>query len=196
MLSVIQNRRSIRRYKDTPVPRELIEEIIQAGILAPSAKNRQPWHFVVAAGEEKKSALTAMKQGLEREKASPVLPGDRDNINGAEHTLSIMEQAPAVIFVVNTQGFDIRSSMAPEERVADLCNVQSIGAAVENMILTAEGLGLGSLWIGHTYMAYDELNQWLNTEGELLAALALGYADEEPYARPRRSLAEVVDWRV
>ena len=47
MIKEIESRRSIRRYKDIPVKKELIEEILKAGMLAPSSKNRQPWHFIV-----------------------------------------------------------------------------------------------------------------------------------------------------
>ena len=66
---------------------------------------------------------------------------------------------------------------------------------MENMTLTAAEHGLGSLWICDTYFAYDELNRWLNTDGELIAAMAAGYADEAPAARPRKALEEIVEWR-
>ena len=49
MLSVIQNRRSIRAFLDKPVSQELVEKILLAGSLAPSSKNRQPWRFIAAA---------------------------------------------------------------------------------------------------------------------------------------------------
>lgn len=71
MLSAIETRRSIRRFLDRPVPREMIEEILLAGTLAPSSKNRQPWRFIVTAGEEKAGILDAMAQGLEQEKSAP-----------------------------------------------------------------------------------------------------------------------------
>ncbi len=63
------------------------------------------------------------------------------------------------------------------------------------MSLTAVELGLGSLWICDIYFAYKELSEWLNTKGELLAALAVGYADETPQARLRNSLNDIVEWR-
>ena len=50
MIKEIESRRSIRRYKDIPVKEELIEVILKAGMLAPSSKNRQPWHFIVTTG--------------------------------------------------------------------------------------------------------------------------------------------------
>lgn len=195
-MKAIKNRRSIRRYKDQNVPRQMIEEVIEAGMLAPSSKNRQPWKFVVTSGKAKCEALAAMEKGLHREKKAPLLPGCTQYIGGAEHTLRIMEQAPVVIFIVNTLGIDIHSVLTPEDRIYEMCNAQSIGAAIENMSLEAEELGLGSLWICDTCFAYEELNRWLGADGELIAALALGYADEQPAARPRKGLEEVTEWRV
>lgn len=195
-MKAIKNRRSIRRYKNQDVPRQMIEEVIEAGMLAPSSKNRQPWKFVVTSGKAKCEALAAMEKGLHREKKAPLLPGCTQYIGGAEHTLRIMEQAPVVIFIVNTLGIDIHSVLTPEDRIYEMCNAQSIGAAIENMSLEAEELGLGSLWICDTCFAYEELNRWLGADGELIAALALGYADEQPAARPRKGLEEVTEWRV
>lgn len=55
MLSAIQNRRSIRRFLDKPVPRAAVDAVLLAGSLAPSSKNRQPWRFVVVSGSDKAS---------------------------------------------------------------------------------------------------------------------------------------------
>ncbi len=71
----MKNRRSIRKYQDAPVSRELLEEVLRAGNLAPSAKNRQPWRFVVATGRGKAEAVAAMRRGLAREAETPLLPG-------------------------------------------------------------------------------------------------------------------------
>ena len=196
MLSTIINRRSIRRYKNVDVPKHLIEEILRAGILAPSSKNRQPWKFIVTAGNTKNDMLAAMRKGFNQEKECPLLPESVPYLNGAEYTLKIMEQAPVIIFVVNSLGKDIQSSLTSEERIYEICNAQSIGAAIENMTLTATEIGLGSLWICDTYIAYNELKNWLNVEGELFAAMAVGYADENPLARPRKKLEDVVEWRI
>ena len=184
MLDAIAARRSIRKFKNTPVPRHIIEEIIKAGALAPSSKNRQPWHFVVTTGKAKEEALAVMERGLEREAQQPLLPESAVYIGGAHNTLNIMRQAPAVIFVVNTRGLDLLTPQNAENRVFEICNAQSIGAAVENMSLAAVEAGLGSLWICDTYFAQQELCTWLG--GELAAAFALGYADEEPAQRPRQ----------
>lgn len=195
MLEAVNERRSIRKYKKEEIPASMVEEILQAGMLAPSSKNRQPWKFIVVTQKAKEEMLEVFRQGLEREKNSPMLPESAPYISGAEYTLQVMKQAPVVIFIVNTLGLEIGRSLTPDERIFELCNAQSIGAAIENMTLTAAHLGLGSLWICDTCFAYQELNGWLNADGELFAALAVGYADEAPASRPRKSMEEVVEWR-
>ena len=169
MIEAMEQRRSIRAYEDRPVSRELLEEILRAGTLAPSSKNRQPWRFVVVTGQAKAEMLAVMKAGLEREKTAPLLPGSRQHLAGAERTREIMEQAPAVIFVLNPLGLDLYAPLTPEERIFELCNIQSAGAALENMTLAAAELGLGSLWICDVFFAYQELTEWLNAKGGLLA---------------------------
>ena len=195
MFKAIADRRSIRRYRPDMVPKEMIEKVLEAGILAPSSKNRQPWKFFVTTGRAKEQMLAAMQQGLLREKDSPLLPQSRQYCSGAEQTLKIMCQAPVVILIVNPLGQSPQYPLAWEERVYEICNAQSVGAAVENMVLAATELGLGSLWICDTYFAYPELCGWLDTEGELFAAMALGYADENPHPRPRHRFCDVVEWR-
>ena len=195
MLSVIQNRRSIRAFLEQPVPREALEEILLAGSLAPSASNRQPWRFIVATGAAKDELTAAMGRGLERERTAPFLPGNAAACPGAEHTRQIMIQAPVVILVMNPLALPLDHPFTPEERVAEACNTQSLGAAVENMCLAAEHLGLGSLWIGFTFFAYQELKDWAGGSGELYAALAIGYPGESPLPRPRKPLEEIVEWR-
>lgn len=195
MIEEIVNRRSIRKYKDLKISREDIAEVLQAGILAPSSKNRQPWKFVVVSGKAKGRMLEAMESGLEREKISPLLPDSKQHMRGAEYTYSIMAQAPVTIFVINTLGLDLSAQLTAEDRIYEICNAQSIGAAMENMTLAATHLGLGSLWICDTYFAQKELTKWLDTDGQLIAAMTLGYADEAPKARPRRGLQETIEWR-
>ena len=121
-------------------------------------------------------------------------PDSSPYITGAEHTLQIMRQAPVVIFVVNEIAASFDKILTMDERVSEICNAQSIGAAIENMTLTATELGLGSLWICDTFFAQKELSEWLN--GELYAALAIGYAAENPCARPRKKTENAIEWRL
>lgn len=194
-MDIFKKRKSIRKFKPAPVSREQLEKIIEAGILAPSAKNRQPWRFIVVTEKEKQAALLAMERGLQREKRCPFLPDSADFLFDAVNTLKVMKQAPALIFVVNALGAELTKQLSVDERVYEICNAQSIGAVIENMSLAAAKLGLGSLWICNIFFAFEELSRFLNTEGVLYAALAVGVPDESPLARPRKSIEEVTEWR-
>lgn len=194
-IKAIMNRRSIRKYKSQPVPKEMIEKILKAGILAPSSKNRQPWKFIIATGNAKINALNQMEKGLEREKVDPFIPESAKYLQGAEATLRVMKTAPVIIFVVNQLAADMKKLLSTDKRISEICNAQSIGAAIENMILEATELGLGTLWICDIFFAYQELSNWLSVQGELYAALAIGYGDEMPSVRPRKPFADVVEWR-
>lgn len=152
MIAEIEKRRSIRKFEGREVPREMLEQIVSAGLCAPSAKNRQPWKIVVTTGNAKRDALSAMERGLEREKHEPFLPMSAGNLADAEHTLKVMQQAPAVIFVVNVLSAELSRNLTVDELVYEICNAQSIGAAVQNMSLAAVELGLGSLWVCNTFL--------------------------------------------
>ncbi|SEU26369.1 Nitroreductase [Lacrimispora sphenoides] len=197
MIKSISNRRSIRKFKETAIPKEMVEEILNAGRLAPSSKNRQPWKFTVVSGQSKNEMLLSMKQGLLREREGvSLLPNSRQHLAAAEYTLEIMKQDPITVFVTNPLGIELSDSLNEEDRIYEICNAQSIGAAMENMTLTATELGLGSLWICDIYFAYEELSRWLGTEGTLVAAMSFGHLDECPRPRPRKSMEDIVEWRM
>ncbi len=196
MISAIYDRRSTRKFSDKPISKEDLTEIIESGIKAPSSKNRQPWKFIVVQGKEKEEMLKVFRKGILREeKETALLPQSRQHIPAAKYTVDIMEEAPVAVFVVNTLGKGILSEMTPEEHIYEICNVQSISAAIQNMLLAAEEKGIGSLWICDIYFAYAEISEWLNSEGQLIAAVAFGHPNEFPKARPRKAFDEVVVWR-
>jgi nitroreductase len=103
-----------------------------------------------------------------------------------------MAGAPLTVFVFNPDGKRPNLVHSVEQMLMDVVDIQSIGAAIQNMLLAAQDLGLGSLWICDVFSAYEELCDWLGEKGEMIAAIALGYAAEEPRPRPRKPLSEVV----
>jgi nitroreductase len=196
MISAIYNRRSIRKFIDKPISKKDIIDIIQSGIKAPSSKNRQPWKNIVIQGNTKEEMLKVFRQGIEREENdSALLPDSKQHLTAAKYTADIMAEAPTIIFVVNSLGKSILSELTPEERVFEICNIQSIGASIQNMLLAATEKGIGSLWICDIYFAYLELCKWLNSDGQLIAAIAFGYPNEFPKERPRKKLDDIVEWK-
>ena len=196
MISAIYDRRSIRKFLNKPISKEDIIDIIHSGIEAPSSKNRQPWKYIVVQGNAKDEMLKVFRQGIAREENdNALLPQSKQHIAAAKYTVDIMAEAPIIIFVVNSLGKDIMTELTPEEHIYEICNIQSISASIQNMLLAATEKGIGSLWICDIYFAYFELCKWLNTEGQLIAAIAFGYPNEFPKARPRKKIDDIVEWR-
>jgi nitroreductase len=183
-LDAIAGRRSIRKFKSDPVPRELVERVLAATVQAPSGKNQQPWRFVVVSGEARSEMLRILREGIAQRKEDGVDPGS------SEWTANCMEQAPATIFVFNGGAPE---SSGPDEG-GNVVDVQSIGGAIQTMLLAAQDMGLGTLWICDVFYAYRELQEWLGRKEQMIAAVSLGYADEAPDPRPRRPWQEVTEW--
>ena len=195
-MDAIYTRRSIRKFRPDALPRDVIDAILDAARVAPSGKNAQPWRFVVLGGESKAAFCACMEAGLQREADAPLLPESRGGLPDAWHTLGIMRQAPVLVAVLNCCDGSPFAPSSAGERVSELVNTQSIGAAIQNMLLKAEDLSVGSLWIANTFFAYPELTAFLETERQLVAAVALGYAGEQPNARPRKPLESLVTYRL
>ena len=185
----IAQRRSIRRYKETPVSEEDIRAVLLAATLAPSGKNTQPWRFVVVQGDERRAEMVRlMREGIAKREAQGTDPGS------SKRTAGIMARAPVTVFV-----FDERETYGDKDRtfvdsLMNIVDIQSMGAAVQNMLLAAVDRGLGTLWICDVFYAQQELCGWLGENHLMVAAVALGYPDEQPAARPRKSVDEVTRW--
>jgi nitroreductase len=116
------------------------------------------------------------------------------NVGSAKYTLKVMEQAPVTVFVFNPDGLPLSLVKSIDQHLSAVVDIQSIGAAIQNTLLAAEELGLGSLWICDVYYAYEELSTWLGEHSEMIAAISFGVADEHPVARKRKPFEEVVHW--
>lgn len=192
----INNRRSIRKYIDRSVSKEDIEQLIMAGSAAPSAKNRQPWKYIAFVSDKRNELLDVMERGLRKEQNEHfLLPASSYGLPDAFNTLKIMRTAPVIIIIINTNGISPFKMINSDERVTEICDTLSIGASVENILLKATELGLGALWIANTCFAYNELVEWIGNEGQLVGAVALGYADEAPPPRPRKQIKDILEYR-
>lgn len=182
-LKSIEERRSIRNYVKKDISKELIKDILNCGRLAPSAKNRQPWYFIVTKNLVKDKIADMMIEytlntdvNLERERI-----GHKSSVNP---TANIIKEAPVLILIFKekNQNWTIGDNL-------------SIGACVENMCLRATELGIGSLWIRDTVYVAEDIAKMLNHQDmELNCALILGYANQSPKMRPRKKLEDIVEW--
>jgi nitroreductase len=185
-LETIAARRSIRKFKDLPIEEEKLHAILLAATQAPSGKNRQPWRFVVVKGDKRTEMVRIMREGIANSKSRG------DETGSSAWTVKVMEQAPLTVFVFNPQGLRPWQAHSTGQMFDDVVDIQSIGASIQNMLLAAQDQGIGSLWICDVFYAYEELCAWLGEQGEMIAAVALGYPDEQPAARARKPVEDVV----
>lgn len=168
---VIRERRSIRRFTSQNVDESLIEQLLEDAILAPSAKNRQPWRFRVLYGEEKDRIAEIMLSNV------PEATSVRDSAK------AILE-APALILVLKHINVGWNTG-----------DLLSIGAAIEHICLSTTDLGLGSLWIRDVSYSENEIMNYLRITAQdfdLVSAVAIGHPDEYPTARPRKGFEELM----
>ncbi len=105
-LEAIAQRRSIRRFKHESIPEETLRAIINAGIQAPSGKNRQPWRFVIVNEDQRPEMARILREGIEKTKADGEDPGS------SEYSARIMERAPVTVFVFNPDGLSPSGTLA------------------------------------------------------------------------------------
>jgi nitroreductase len=180
VLEAIKTRRSVRRYKTTPIDDKTIELVLEAARWAPSWANTQCWRFVVVRDGKIKNKLAATLIAI-----SP----DRPN-----RATEAMKNAPVVIVACAELGKSGYSRGEPKEPVTDKGDwfMFDVALAMQNLVLAAHSLGLGTVYIG----AFDakKIATILGVpEGFCVVAMTpLGYPDEEPPARPRKELSEIV----
>lgn len=181
----IYNRRSVRRYKDIPVDREIIEEILNAGRMAPSAHNLQPWKFYILTKKETiRSFSTEIAKAVSKELLKEGLIGVAKIVGGALYKLHmgdltkgpdpVFHNAPVVVFIT-----------APADNE---WAIYDINMCAQNMMLAAKALGLDSCPLGiGKYVEHTQIVHKLQIPypDHVQLALIFGYGNETPKAHER-----------
>lgn len=192
----ITGRRSVRRFTDEPVAREQITAVLEAARWAPSPHGRQPWRFVVTTRATTKDRLAAA-MGAEWE---ATLAQDGEPLAVVARRLAASRErirtAPALI-VPSLYLADLDQYPDPERQTAETTMaIQSLGASIQNMLLTAYHLGLDMGWMCAPLFCQSIVQRALELPDDWLpqAILPLGHAAADPQRRPRRPLDELVRW--
>ena len=175
-------RRSVRKYKREPIPEADLLEILEAGLAAPSAVNQQHWHFVVVRSEKRMRELVDV-MGNVFGRFKPVLEArfarNPEAIEDTRAFLNSLGGAPVCILA-----FFLRDDYPDRDGA-----MQSVSAAIENILLAAWDKGVGSCWLSAPQrMGFGpELRQrFAPDKGEFVAAITLGYPEQVPRMPPRR----------
>ena len=190
----IAERRSIRRFTDETIDQEAITRILEAGRLAPSGSNAQPWKFMVIRSEEKKQDIADACYGQKFIAKAPmvvVVLGCNDAYRKRLRRTKELVQSGAV-----EARADKRFAEGYKEHVVnDKNSIQSIVSncviAGQNMVLAAQEMGIGSCWV--MLMELQRLHEILGLTDSLfpVAVIPMGYPDQSPNSRPRYDLKDI-----
>jgi F420 biosynthesis protein FbiB-like protein len=191
---LVRGRRSVRSYRPDPVPRDLVEQALEAARWAPSPHGRMPWRFVVLTRPDAKARLAdAMGDEWTRQLA---LDGDPPEIVARRLARSHERVRTTPVCIIPCLYLeDLDAYPDPIRQEAErMMAVQSLGAAAQNLLLAAYDLGLDAGWLCAPLFCPDTVRDALDLAPTLhpQAILTLGYAAQEPRRRERMPLEELV----
>lgn len=193
LLEIIKSRRSIRRFKPDMIPMKFVDLILEAARWAPSAGNRQSWRFIVVNESEMKRKIGEVYQQIRGDEAKQLPPdspyykamSERIKTNFYRDMFAI---APVCIVVCGV----------PKESFRMRTYVLDCAVAIQNILLMAHALGLGSVYINFDRPEHEDLVKELQKsleipeDAKITAILPLGYPDEQPLAPSRKEMDEIV----
>jgi nitroreductase len=186
VIQAIETRQSMGRVKQDPVPKELVERILESAVHAPNHRLTEPWRFHVFTGKGRGelarvraeiASLQAEAEGESEEMAAGRISRERKKAF----------RAPVVIAVISKAGRD---------EVETLENYAACAAAVQNMQLMAHALGLGMMWRTGPIVYHDRMREFFGLkEGDTMVAhLYVGYPDMAERPRRREAAHEKTTW--
>jgi F420 biosynthesis protein FbiB-like protein len=186
----IKARRSVRKYQKRPVPKELISEVLEAAGWAPSAHNAQPWRFIVLVDPQVKRRLAeAMAKSWAADMA-------RDDVSIEPETVRLRVErfatAPTLVLACLSMEGMAKFPDGERQRCERDLAMQSLAAAVQNLLLAAHALGLGACWFCAPVFCKETVREVLGIPGEVEpeALIAIGYPAEEPPVPPKKQLGD------
>lgn len=182
----ILSRFSCREFSSEALSDSQIIEILNAARHAPSPKNRQPWRFSIIRNEDKREFVKIFERS-----GDVFCHADKLNeFNSENQTYKILNEADTVILVFNL--YYSRTILGKDDLLFDVTNIQAIGAAIENMLLKATSMGIGSLWICDVFSHNQQICSQYCPDGQLIAAIALGYPKKSISKSFRKPLKDLI----
>lgn len=206
-LEHLASRRSVRQFTSEPVPRRVLERLIEAAVFAPSPSNRQPWRFAVVVEPSLKAKLvscvrtvvTAMKQTIARSHHA------EDFERYGDFFFEPLERAAAVVVpqyrthddlierLLVSGGAEVGDFVTPGAMQGELA---CTAGAVMNLLNQAHAEGLGACWMAGPTVAREEIAELLEIEPpwSMLGMIALGWPSSAPVHPSRKPKERTVTW--
>ncbi len=195
---IIKERRSIRKYQDKDIPQELLNELLEDALWAPSGTNRQNWDIYVVKGEKKEKLLEGIIVASEIMKPNLEKLFSEKMVKITMNFFKTLGGAPVLLLVyMPKMNYEIRNDMSSLEKFQAeyerFTNSLSAAALIQNMLLLAHDKGLGTCWMTAPKNAEDQINKEMGlTDKELVSIITIGYPDQSPPAPPRKG--EKIHW--
>jgi nitroreductase len=202
---LLRARRSVRRFRPDPVPRETVMRLIEGARLAPSASNKQPWRFLLVEKRELIVEMAARVRETTARIAGHIAQSSRAAFLAYGDYFTRFEQAPLVIVPLykplNVLSNLVASTLPEADALAIRAMEEQSGLigtslALENLLLLAHELGLGASGMTGPLVARAELRRLLEVppSWDIVALVALGFAAEQPQPTERKPASQIVRW--
>ena len=179
-MKCIEERRSIRKYKEQDISNDILLQILESARLAPSGSNTQPWRFLVVRKEETKKRIVE-----------------------ADHNQKWMLKAPVFVVCVADVGCRIKesdslhldeNSSLPELKLI----IRDTAIAIEHILLEAQEQGIGTCWTG--WYEQQDMREAIGIPDNMYicGVITMGYSAENVSARPRHKMDDIVmyeEWK-
>jgi coenzyme F420-0:L-glutamate ligase/coenzyme F420-1:gamma-L-glutamate ligase len=193
-LGIIKDRRSVKEYLSKEISKELLFRILEASRWAPSAHNAQPWRFIVIqdSATKQKLAKTMATRWNEDMNKNGVSKKQRESLIKA--SVKRFETAPIIIVACLTMKEMDEYPDDQRKKIEYVMAVQSVAAAIENMLLAAQSEGLGACWFCAPLFCEDIVRKTLRIPKHVdpQALITLGYPADKPKPPPRKPLDDIV----
>lgn len=184
IFEAIRTRRSIRNFTEEPVPKAMVEQLLENAILAPSSSNSQPWNFVVIQDKELLKSYS--------DRAKTLMLKTMESHSDPYNYIERLSNPDFNIFYNAGTLIIIYSKSQSALRAGDCC------LAAQNLMLSAHANGLGTCWIGFSLQLINspEFKKELGIPEKYngVAPLILGYPVELPAPTPRKPV-EIITWK-
>ncbi len=197
LFEAIETRRSVRKYRDEAVPRELIDRVLEAARVAPSTSNTQSWKFDVVTDPETKKQLRGFAYGQKFVEEAPVVIACCLDFEAfaerGKRTLELVLKGkvrPGLEMMLRQVRRSKDKELDPERVIVN--GAINVAIATEHMALAATALGLATCWVRAFEAARVEELLEIPETCKVLVLLTLGYPAQSPPARPRKPLEEIL----
>jgi len=204
LLQAIESRVSVRNFTDEAMPVDDLKELVRRATLAPSIANAEPWRFIAITNKGK---LASMKVSVQEKYDQILADGDQETIKKVKERIlsfsSFFNDAPAVIAIVNRPYEAIIDKVLADteynheelNELRNFPNIQTMGAAIQNMLLSATDMGYGACWLTGPMLAKSELEDTLGIKhpDSLIAFVAVGKAVSFPKSKEKQPLNKIFE---